>query len=289
MKKFIFAIVTVVIICVLGVTLAGCNSATPTQKLLSNSRAWTSDKTDETLVYDVIYKSATPEQVKGTMTVNVKSYNKETVTIGEWTLENAVGYVATTELVMDNGDTKTSKAYFTTTIQVKYAESTQTIAGVTSGYKAEYKNERCYYTTFEGSGEAKKETSGELKVGEFYESPYIDNAILYQVARCMPDSVSSFTFNVPDVTLGETQSVTISMSRSSTIKIKAADENQTEYDCYYTKIMLNRTFPGSGENLTCAIAKNPYPSAEDPQINNMIVQISEGDTLYTLKSATNVQ
>ena len=151
MKKFIFVIVTVVIICVLGVSLAGCNRATPTQKLLSNSRAWTSDVTDETLVYDVIYKSATKDQVKGTMTVNVKSYDKEKVEIGNWSLDNAVGYVATTELVMDNGDVKKTTAFFTTTIQVKYAECTQTIGGVTGGYTAEYKNEKCYYTTTDGS------------------------------------------------------------------------------------------------------------------------------------------
>lgn len=282
MKKFIFAIITVVMICVLGVTLAGCNNATPTQKLLSNSRAWTSDVTDETLVYDVIYKSATPDQVKGTMTVNVKSYNKETVTIGDWSLDNAIGYVATTELVMENGDVKTSSAFFTTSIEVKYAQADQTIGSVNSGYKAEYKDEKCYYTTYEGT----EKKTGEIKVGAFYESPYIDNAILYQVARCLPDSVSSFTFNVPDVTLGETQSVTMSATRSNTYTVKGADEAQTEYVCYYAKISLNRTFPGSGESLTCAIASTPYPSAEDPQINEMIVQISEGDTLYTLKSAT---
>lgn len=282
MKKFIFVIVTVVIICVLGVSLAGCNSATPTQKLLSNSRAWTSDVTDEKLVYDVIYKSATKDQVKGTMTVNVKSYDKEKVEIGNWSLDNAVGYVATTELVMDNGDIKKTTAFFTTTIQVKYAECTQTIGGVTGGYTAEYKNEKCYYTTTDGSDKGQ----GEIKVGDFNESPYIDNAILYQVARCLPDSVSSFTFDVPDVTLGEAQSVTMSATRSSTTGIKGADEAQTEYVCYFVYISLNRTFPGSGESLKCAVASTPYPSADNPKINNLIVQITEGDTLYTLKSAT---
>ena len=282
MKKFIFVIVTVVIICVLGVSLAGCNRATPTQKLLSNSRAWTSDVTDETLVYDVIYKSATKDQVKGTMTVNVKSYDKEKVEIGNWSLDNAVGYVATTELVMDNGDVKKTTAFFTTTIQVKYAECTQTIGGVTGGYTAEYKNEKCYYTTTGGSDKGQ----GEIKVGDFNESPYIDNAILYQVARCLPDSVSSFTFDVPDVTLGEAQSVTMSATRSSTTGIKGADEAQTEYVCYFVYISLNRTFPGSGESLKCAVASTPYPSADNPKINNLIVQITEGDTLYTLKSAT---
>lgn len=282
MKKFIFVIVTVVIICVLGVSLAGCNRATPTQKLLSNSRAWTSDVTDETLVYDVIYKSATKDQVKGTMTVNVKSYDKEKVEIGDWSLDNAIGYVATTELVMDNGDVKKTTAFFTTTIQVKYAECTQTIGGVTGGYTAEYKNEKCYYTTTDGSDKGQ----GEIKVGDFNESPYIDNAILYQVARCLPDSVSSFTFDVPDVTLGEAQSVTISATRSSTTGIKGSDEAQTEYVCYFVYISLNRTFPGSGESLKCAVASTPYPSADNPKINNLIVQITEGDTLYTLKSAT---
>lgn len=282
MKKFIFVIVTVVIICLLGVSLAGCNRATPTQKLLSNSRAWTSDVTDETLVYDVIYKSATKDQVKGTMTVNVKSYDKEKVEIGDWSLDNAVGYVATTELVMDNGDVKKTAAFFTTTIQVKYAQCTQTIGGVTGGYTAEYKNEKCYYTTTDGSDKGQ----GEIKVGDFNESPYIDNAILYQVARCLPDSVSSFTFDVPDVTLGEAQSVTMSATRSSTTGIKGADEAQTEYVCYFVYISLNRTFPGSGESLKCAVASTPYPSADNPKINNLIVQITEGDTLYTLKSAT---
>ncbi len=282
MKKFIFVIVTIVIVCILGASLAGCNRATPTQKLLSNSRAWTSRVTDETLVYDVIYKSNTPDQVKGTMTVNVKSYNGEKVTIGDWSLDNATGYVATTDLEMENGDKKVSSAFFTTTIQVKYAESTQTVDGKTSGYTAEYKDERCYYTTTEGE----EEKSGELKLGEFYDSPYIDNSILYQVARCIPDSVSSFTFSVPDVTLGEAQSVTLSITRSETLTIKSADEAGTEYVCYYVSIALNRTFPGSGESLKCAIATTPYPSSDDPQVKNMIVQIAEGDALYTLKSVT---
>lgn len=281
MKKFIFVLITVVMICVLSATLAGCKSATPTQKLLSNSRAWTSDVTDETLVYDVIYKSATEDQVRGEMTVNVKSYNSEKVTIGDWSLDKAIGYVATTELTMENGDVKKTTAFFTTTIQVRYAECSQTIGGVTSGYTAEYKNERCYYKT---TGESANE--GEIKVGDFNESPYIDNAMLYQVARCLPESVSSFTFDVPDVTLGETQSVTMSASRSSTTGVKSADENQTEYVCFYVYISLNRTFPGSGESLKCAIASTPYPSADNPQINNLIVQIAEGDTLYTLKSAS---
>lgn len=289
MKKIIFAIIAVMVICALGFTLAGCNNATPTQKLLSNSRAWTSDNTDETLVYDVIYKSNTEEQVKGTMTVKVKSFNKEAVTIGNWTLNDAVGYLTTTVLEMENGDSKSSSAFFTTTIQVKYAEATQTIGGKTSGYTAEYKDERCYYTTFEGEGEDRATVSGEIKTGDFIESPYIDNAILYQVARCIPETSSSFTFNVPDVTLGETQSVTISTMRSSTLVIKGADDNQTEYTCFYANISLNRTFPGSGESLKCAIATTPYPSQEDPQISNMIVQIAEGDTLYTLKSASTVK
>ncbi len=282
MKKFIFVIVTVIMICVLGVTLAGCNNATPTQKLLSNSRAWTSDVTDETLEYDVIYKSATEDQVRGEMKVNVKSYNGEKVTIGDWSLDNAVGYVATTELTMENGDVKKTTAFFTTTIQVRYAQCSQTISGVSSGYTAEYKNEKCYYKTTEGDSVSE----GEIKVGDFNESPFIDNAILYQVARCLPESVSSFTFDVPDVTLGETQSVTMSSSRSSTTVVKGADEAQTEYVCYYVYISLNRTFPGSGESLKCAIASTPYPSADDPRINNLIVQIAEGDTLYTLKNAT---
>ena len=280
MKKFIFAIVTIVIICVLGVTLAGCNRATPTQKLLSNSRAWTSDVTDETLVYDVIYKSATPEQVEGELTVNVKSFDKETVTIGDWTKEGATGYLATTTLNVQNGDQKQSVVFFTTTIEVKYAKEDRVYGGVASGYTAEYKDEKCYYTTYEGDAK----TAGEIKVGEFGESPFIDNAMLYQVARCVPSTVSSFTFNVPDVTLGETQSVTVNAVRSENTSIKSADG--TDYVCYFISISLNRTFPGSGEPLKCAISTTPYPSADNPQINNLIVQMAEGDALYTLKSAT---
>lgn len=282
MKKLVFAIITILIICLLGVSLAGCNRATPTQKLLFNSRPWTSEVTDETLVYDVVYKNGTEDAVRGTMTVTVKSYNSEKVTVGDWTLDNAVGYLTTTELVMDNGDNKTSSAFFSTGIEVKYAQADQTVAGVNSGYKAEYKDEKCYYTTYENDAEK----SGEIKLGEFAESPYIDNAILYQVARCIPDSVSSFTFNVPDVTLGESQSVTVTAARSSTSAIKSADEAGTEYVCYFVSISLNRTFPGSGESLKCAISSTPYPSSDDPRIKNLIVQISEGDTLYTLKSAT---
>lgn len=282
MKKLVFAIITILIICLLGVSLAGCNRATPTQKLLFNSRPWTSEVTDETLVYDVVYKNGTEDAVRGTMTVTVKSYNSEKVTVGDWTLDNAVGYLTTTELVMDNGDKKTSSAFFSTGIEVKYAQADQTVAGVNSGYKAEYKDEKCYYTTYENDAEK----SGEIKLGEFAESPYIDNAILYQVARCIPDSVSSFTFNVPDVTLGESQSVTVTAARSSTSAIKSADEAGTEYVCYFVSISLNRTFPGSGESLKCAISSTPYPSSDDPRIKNLIVQISEGDTLYTLKSAT---
>ena len=280
MKKFIFAIVTIVIICVLGVTLAGCNRATPTQKLLSNSRAWTSDVTDETLVYDVIYKSATPEQVEGELTVNVKSFDKETVTIGDWTKEGATGYLATTTLIMQNGDQKQSVVFFTTTIEVKYAKEDRVYGGVASGYTAEYKDEKCYYTTYEGDAK----TAGEIKVGEFGESPFIDNAMLYQVARCVPSTVSSFTFNVPDVTLGETQSVTVNAVRSENTSIKSADG--TDYVCYFISISLNRTFPGSGEPLKCAFSTTPYPSADNPQITNLMVQIAGGDALYTLKSAT---
>lgn len=282
MKKLIFAIIIILTVCLIGVSLAGCKSATPTQKLLFNSRPWTSEVTDETLVYDVVYKSGTDDAVHGTMTVTVKSFNGESATVGDKTIDNAVGYVTTTELEMDNGDIKTSGAFFSTGIEVKYAYADQTIAGVNSGYKAEYKDEKCYYTTYDGDSE----NSGEIKLGEFEESPYIDNAILYQVARCVPDSVSSFTFSVPDVTLGESQSVTVTAARSSTTAIKSADEAGTEYVCYFVSISLNRTFPGSGESLKCAISTTPYPSSDDPQIKNLIVQIAEGDALYTLKSAT---
>lgn len=282
MKKLVFAIITILVICLACVSLAGCKSATPTQKLLFNSRPWTSEVTDETLVYDVVYKSGTDDAVHGTLTVTVTSYNSEKVTIGNWSLDNAVGYVTTTELDMDNEDKKTSSAFFTTGIEVKYAQADQTIGGVNSGYTAEYKDGKCYYTTYENDSEK----SGEIKLGDFTESPYIDNAILYQVARCVPDSVSSFTFDVPDVTLGESQSVTITAARSTTTAIKSADESDTEYVCYFVSISLNRTFPGSGESLKCAISTTPYPSSDDPQIKNLIVQISEGNALYTLKSAT---
>lgn len=287
MKKTIFAIITVIVICVLGITLSGCNRSTPTQKLLTNSRAWTSENTDETLIYDAAYKSGSEDFVAGTLTVHVKGYNNETASVGDWSKENAIGYVVTTDLAMDNGDVKTSSAYFSTSIQVLYSECVQTINGETSGYKAEYRDEKCYYTTFEGEGENKKESSGEIKVGDFFDSPYIDNAILYQVARCLPAEVSSFTFNIPDFTTGKAQSVSVTAARSTTMALK--DANGTDFVCYPVSITLNRTFPGSGEALTCAISQSPYPSETDPEINNLIVQISEGETLYTLKSATTAE
>lgn len=281
MKKTVFAIITIIIVCLLGVSLAGCNRATPTQKLLFNSRPWTNEVTDETLVYDAVYKNGEEEAVHGTLTVKVKSYNGEKVTIGDWSLDNAIGYLTSTKLEMENGDYVDSSAFFTTGIEVKYAQATSSTGGKVSGYKAEYKDEKCYYST-----QGDNATSGEMKLGNFSESPYIDNATLYQVARCVPSSVSSFTFNVPDMTLGEAQSVTISANRSSTTPIKGADDNETEYVCYYVSISLNRTFPGSGENLRCAVSATPYPSSDDPQINNLIVQITEGNAVYTLRSAT---
>lgn len=285
MKKTIFLIITVIVVCVLGVTLSGCNNSTPTQKLLSNSRAWISANTDETLVYDAVYKDKTDEQVNGTLTVNVKSYNKETITLNDgWKKDNATGYVATTTLEMENGDTKVSQVYFTTAIEVKYAYEQKNFGGKVSGYSAEYKDEKCHYTYYEGEGDNKNESKGEIKVGSFAESPYVDNAMLYQIVRCLPESASSFTFDVPDVTLGDLQSVTVTPATTSVSTIK--DGSGKEYLCYFTSITLNRTFPGSGESLTCAISSTPYPSAEDPQIRNLIVQIKEGDTIYTLKSAS---
>ena len=283
MKKIVLIIVTIVMIAALGVSFAACDNATPTQKLLSNSRPWTSRDTDEVFVYNVVYKKGTEDELNGTMTVTVKSFNGaegDTVTIGEWTKEKAIGYLTTTTLEMDNGDVKNTQAFFTTNVEVKYASETKTYGGVTSGYTAEYKNEKCYYTVFEGDDKS----SGEIKTGDFSESPFIDNAILYQVARCIPSSVSSFTFDVPDVTLGDTQSVTMSAATGTTTTIKAADEAETEFKCYFVQIALNRTFPGSGESLTCMIASDPYET-ENGEIKKLVVSITEGDTTYTLVSA----
>lgn len=280
MKKLTFVIILIVVIALLGVSFAGCNRATPTQNKLSNYIPWTNDVTNETLVYDVIYKSNTPEQVKGVYSVNVKSFNKENVTIGDWTSENAVGFKVTAKLEMENGDSIATEVFFTTNIIVKYASQTTVTAGVTDSYTAEYKDEKCYFTRNENG----VETSGEIKTGDFYESPYFDNAMLYQLVRCMPSGNSSFTFNIPDITLSETQSVTITSMPSSTTTITAADSNA--YECYLATIKLNRTFPGSGEGLKCYISSKSYPSDEDAKVNKLIVQIVEGDTVYTLKSVS---
>lgn len=280
MKKLTFVIILIVVIALLGVSFAGCNRATPTQNKLSNYIPWTNDVTNETLVYDVIYKSNTPEQVKGVYSVNVKSFNKESVTIGDWTNENAVGFKVTAKLEMENGDSIATEVFFTTNIVVKYASQTTVTAGVTDSYTAEYKDEKCYFTRNENG----VETSGEIKTGDFYESPYFDNTMLYQLVRCMPSGNSSFTFNIPDITLSETQSVTITSMPSSTTTITAADSNA--YECYLATIKLNRTFPGSGEGLKCYISSKSYPSDEDAKVNKLIVQIVEGDTVYTLKSVS---
>lgn len=280
MKKLTFVIILIVVIALLGVSFAGCNRATPTQNKLSNYIPWTNDVTNETLVYDVIYKSNTPEQVKGVYSVNVKSFNKESVTIGDWTNENAVGFKVTAKLEMENGDSIATEVFFTTNIIVKYASQTTVTAGVTDSYTAEYNDEKCYFTRNENG----VETSGEIKTGDFYESPYFDNAMLYQLVRCMPSGNSSFTFNIPDITLSETQSVTITSMPSRTTTITAADSNA--YECYLATIKLNRTFPGSGEGLKCYISSKSYPSDEDAKVNKLIVQIVEGDTVYTLKSVS---
>lgn len=253
-------------------TLAGCTGSSPIQKKLGNSAPWISlrDKT-ETSVYSVQYVEG-DVTLGGTYTLAVKRIDNADVTVQDKTYSAFTGYVASASLVMEDGDTIDTEVLCYTTMQVKASYSKAVTGENVEEVTAEYSNKDKVYYTYVSNGET---ITDDIKIKDFFSSPYTDNAMLYLLARSFPSDTTSFSISMPDFKASQLNSVLLNKTSSSSELIVG----ETTYDVATIELSINRTFPGKGTPLKCYVANQAVGGA-----TNAIVKIIEGNVTYTLDS-----
>ena len=271
-KRIILAVIMVLAVCMTA--LAGCSGSSPIQKKLGNSAPWISlrDKT-ETTVYNVTYTEG-DVTLSGTYTLVVNRVDNEDVTLQDKNYQSFTGYVATSSLVMNNGDTIDTKVLCYTTMQVKASYSKAVNGTKVEEVTAEYSNKDKVYYTYVSDGEPV--TDG-IKIKDFFSTPYTDNAMLYLLARSFPTDTTSFSINMPDFKSNKLNSVLLSKTSSTSELIVG----ETTYSVATIELSINRTFPGKGTPLKCYVSNQAVGGSSD-----VIVKIIEGNVTYTLDSVT---
>ncbi|MGN0797062.1 MAG: hypothetical protein ACI4M5_02530 [Christensenellales bacterium] len=271
-KRIVLAVIIVLVICLTALT--GCSGSSPIQKKLGNSAPWISlrDKT-ETTVYQVAYTEG-DVTLGGTYTLAVNRIDNAEVALQDKTYSSFTGYVATGSLVMDNGDTIDTKVLCNTNMQVQASYSKAVTASGVEEVTAQYANKDKVYYTYVSNGET---VTDDIKIKDFFSTPYTDNAMLYLLARSFPTDTTSFSIDMPDFKSNKLNSVLLSKT-SSTSELTVGD---TSYSVATIELSINRTFPGKGTPLKCYVSNQPINDS-----TNAIVKIIEGNVTYTLDSVS---
>lgn len=287
MKKKLLILTIICIIAVSIFSLSACNTKTPINRLLPNNSPWLNvGNMTETSLFNVEKKDG-DAILKGTYNIIVQRLENTTVQCGDIELAEYSGYFATSSLEMENGDKISTAVAFSHSyvlkasyIKIEYVGKPVLIA------KLNNENKKANITTINGE----EETSTTIKHKTFEKKPYIDNIMLYLLARSMPSDTPTATFEVINTTMLKKQSTNIIASKNT--ELTFAD---SKVDCRTYEISLNRTFPGKGEPLKCYVATPLIKDTtvlekgvKDPLgVKSAIVKIVEGDMSYNLIS-TNV-
>lgn len=216
MKKAISIIVIIIMVAVLGITLAACNNATTQGQLANILRT----HNYEQFVYEV---STTENDTKGTYTVTLQAYDKgaDVANFGSATLTNVNNGVLVTSVLDFNGSIYNTGCYYNlisgaSYMVPAYTYRVQTVNGQeTFRLQGTYDGATLNYDRYINNGE--KQSGSVSASGTFY-----DNNQFYQSLRTITTFATglTFAFTMPLVSANEVASVNITTAISATEKIK---------------------------------------------------------------------
>lgn len=288
MKK-VLLIVIVVIISAFGLSFAGCSGAGPTQRLLSDSSPWLSSAPFvETSTYTVTRNNVDKTVADtGSYIVSVEKFINTNINVGENKLDNFSGYVATSDLKMNNGDSEHSVVAFSTTIALDASYTKFSYANGTGKEIIALNSPKKYNYKIVLNGDVVEKESS-IKHKKFDAAPYIDKTMLYLVARCIPNSVASFGFKVLSPDLNKALDVT--MKRPTVLEDIVLDG--APIACKVFSASENITFPGVGTAYKCYVASKRIDGtkmiADDVILTtankSAVMKIVENNVEYVLTS-----
>lgn len=300
MKKTALITSLILIIAVVAMVFVGCTNV-PANKALRS--LW---ETKEIATYEI--KRFTPQDntaesertllSSGELTITTERISGETVSVGGHSVDNFIGSLVTMNFKMEDGSFMDSKVAFTakflpvasyknsfikgysdTTVEI---DTTETVSGKYVGENYEYRG-----TTKVGEATATVK-EGSLKTGSWSKSPFMDNLMLYHVAR---SSFSGKNFAFQTMSMGvpswsENAMKTVSFSLvSSDSKIAAMGQEEMST----TKVQVARTqkFPGPGLPNYVYFNNNAFELEGEHMATagqRVIVRVEEREMEYTLKT-----
>lgn len=300
MKKVALITSFILIIAVVAMVFVGCTNV-PANKALRS--LW---ETKEITTYEI--KRFTPQDntadskrellSSGELTITTERISGETISVGGHSVDNFIGSLVTMHFEMEDGSFMDSKVAFTakfvpaasyknsfikgyggTTVEV---DTTETITG-------KYVGENFEFTGTTKVGEATATTKeGSLKTGAWSKSPFMDNLMLYHVARSSFSGKNSafqaMSMNVPSWSENAMKTVNFSLV-SSDSKISAMGQEEMST----TKIQVARSqkFPGPGLpnyvyfNNTALKLDGDHMATAGQRV---IIRVEEREMEYTLKT-----
>lgn len=293
MKK---AILTVLVLAVSCLTLAGCISKPP-HKMLSDP--WLAE---EVATYEVTRNirgedgQYIPDKaIKGESIITTKRVNKETISIGDIAIDGFSGTTVTIETTMDDGSTMKASVAFKTTLEpvasykhinVKGYEFNSPAKDIEQSFTLKYVDKACeYVSVLDGV-----QTSGSASLKEWKKAPFYDNLMIYHVARSSYLEGKFTNISVPVFSTSDNVMKTMSMAKKTAIKLQleSKDENDKGIACDMINISLNQDFPGSGAPLVAMISTEAVEGYAGLNLSTKrhLLAFTEGDMNYIIKSIT---
>lgn len=300
MKKVALITSFILIIAVIAMVFVGCTNV-PANKALRS--LW---ETKEITTYEI--KRFTPMNntegsertllSSGELTITIERISGDTISIGGHTVDNFIGSMVTMSFKMEDGSFMDSKVAFTAKFKpaasyknsfIKGYTGTTVEVDTTETISAKYIGEDYEYVGVTKVGEATATTKeGSLKTGAWSKSPFMDNLMLYHVARSSFSGKNSafqaMSMNVPSWSENAMKTVSFSLVSSDT---KIAAMGQEEMSTTKIQVARSQKFPGPGMPNYVYFNNTPFELEGDHMATagqRAIVRVEEREMEYTLKT-----
>lgn len=300
MKKVALITSFILIIAVIAMVFVGCTNV-PANKALRS--LW---ETKEITTYEI--KRFTPMNntegsertllSSGELNITIERISGDTISIGGHTVDNFIGSMVTMSFKMEDGSFMDSKVAFTAKFKpaasyknsfIKGYTGTTVEVDTTETISAKYIGEDYEYVGVTKVGEATATTKeGSLKTGAWSKSPFMDNLMLYHVARSSFSGKNSafqaMSMNVPSWSENAMKTVSFSLVSSDT---KIAAMGQEEMSTTKIQVARSQKFPGPGMPNYVYFNNTPFELEGDHMATagqRAIVRVEEREMEYTLKT-----
>lgn len=300
MKKIALITSFILIIAVVTMVFVGCTNV-PANKALRS--LWESK---EVTTYEI--KRFTPQDntaetertllSTGELTITIERVDGGSVSVGGHTVDNFIGSVVTMHFEMEDGSFMDSKVAFTAKFVpvasyknsfIKGYPDTTVKIDTTETLSAKYAGENYEYSGITKVGDNTATTKdGTLKTGAWSKSPFMDNLMLYHVARSSfsgkNGAFQAMSMNVPSWSEDAMKTVNFSLISSDT---KIAAKGETEMSTSKVQVARTQKFPGPGMPNYVYFNNAAFELEGDHMATagqRVIVRVEEREMEYTLKT-----